>query len=396
MTPTRKTPIAFLYRLLWVYLPNGIAWIDSRLLGGWLVRAWSRSGSYILHENHPLVLVSAICYVNRQFPPSNKRQMFFIGLLMIGEGFFLPVAWPRMSSTHHFWVPGVVILPYVLLYKSVVTKSFVTSENHAEEMKRYPYDRVLFHPGHLCSTCEFLKPARSKHCSLCQACVSRHDHHCVWLMNCVGANNYKYFLSLLLAVSILLIYGTLLGYSLMWQTLREIVPLDVQAAMKSWSMYLHVWSIVITRDPKIGTVTLLMLMTAPLAVAFLAYHTYLIWAGMTTNESAKWADWKEDVADGFVFKAKRSQIQGAPSHVDLSDHPWPVQSDQILVTGGQPPLAGYILEDTSNRVSYRGDPNQFRPIDPQWVELHSIRDLDNLYDMGFRRNLKDALGLNVR
>jgi palmitoyltransferase len=215
-------------------------------------------------------------------------------------------------------------------------------------------------------------------------------------MNCVGANNYKYFLSLLLAVSVLLIYGTLLGYSLLWQTLREIVPLDVQAAMKSWSMYLHVWSIVITRDPKIGTVTLLMLMTAPLAVAFLAYHTYLIWAGMTTNESAKWSDWKEDVLDGFVFKAKRSEIRCAPPHVDLSGQPWPVQSDQILVTDGQPPLEGYVLDDASNRVTYRGDANRSRPIDRQWVELHHTRDLENIYDMGFRRNLVDALGLPVR
>ncbi|KAF3388525.1 Palmitoyltransferase swf1 [Penicillium rolfsii] len=360
----RKTPIAFLYRLLWVYLPNGIAFVDSRLLGGRLVRAWSRSGSYILRENHPLVL------------------LFFIGLLAIGECVFLPAAWPRLSSTHHVWVPGLVIVPYVLLYKCVVTKSFITSENHAEEMKRYPFDRVLFHPGHICSTCKLLKPARSKHCSICKACVSRHDHHCVWLMNCVGANNYKYFLSLLLAVSILLIYGTLLGYSLLSQTMQEIIPLDVQAAMKGWSMYLHVWSIVITREPRIGTVTLLMLMTAPLAVAFLAYHTYLIWAGMTTNESAKWSDWREDVIDGFVFKAKRGEIRGAPPHVDLSDLPWPVQSDQILVTDGQPPLEGYVLEDTSNRVTYRGDANRSRPIDPHWVELHSIRDLDNIYDMG--------------
>ncbi|KAJ5168676.1 uncharacterized protein N7482_004270 [Penicillium canariense] len=374
----RKTPIAFLYRLLWVYLPNGIAYLDSHLLGGWLVRAWSRSGRYVLHENHPLVLI------------------FFVGLLAVGECVFLPAAWPRMSSTHHFCVPGVVILPYIFLYQCVVTKSFVTSDNHEKEMKRYPYDYVLFHPGHRCRTCNFVKPARSKHCSFCQACVSRHDHHCVWLMNCVGANNYVYFLSLLLSVSVLLIYGTLLGYSLLCQTLRHFIPLDIQAAMKGWTMYFHVWSIVLTRDPKIGTVTLLMLMTAPLAAAFLAYHTYLIWAGMTTNESAKWSDWKEDIADGLVFKGKRSQIPGAPAHVDLGDQPWPVQTDQILVTDSGPPLEGCLLEDTSNRVHYRGDANKPRTVDPRWTELHNMSDLDNIYDLGFRKNLIDAFGLPVR
>lgn len=299
-----------------------------------------------------------------------------------------------MSSTHKFWVPGVVILPYVLLYKCVVTKPFITPENHEEEMKRYPYDCVLFHPGHRCPTCDFPKPARSKHCSFCRACVSRHDHHCVWLMNCVGANNYVYFLSLLLSLSVLLIYGSLLGYSLLGQTLQQLVPPDLQATMKGWTMYFNVWAIVIAADPKIGTVSLLMLMTAPLAAAFLAYHTYLIWAGMTTNESAKWSDWKEDVADGFVFKAKRSQIPGAPPRLDLGDRPWPINSDQILVTDEEPPMEGYVLATNSNRVHYSREPDG--PIDPRWIQPHSMKDVDNIYDLGFWDNLKDAIGLSVR
>lgn len=55
---TRKTPIALLHRILWVHIPNGVAYIDSCLLNGQLLRTWSRSGNYILNENHPLVLVS--------------------------------------------------------------------------------------------------------------------------------------------------------------------------------------------------------------------------------------------------------------------------------------------------------------------------------------------------
>lgn len=53
----RKTPIAFLHRLVWVHFPNGVAAIDSRLLGGRLVRTWFRAGSYVWNDNHPLVLV---------------------------------------------------------------------------------------------------------------------------------------------------------------------------------------------------------------------------------------------------------------------------------------------------------------------------------------------------
>ncbi|KAJ5495795.1 hypothetical protein N7539_000911 [Penicillium diatomitis] len=286
-------------------------------------------------------------------------------------------------------------MPYVLIYKCVTTKSYIDSDNHAQEMKRYPYDGALFHSGHVCSTCKRFKPARSKHCSFCQACISRHDHHCVWLMNCVGAKNYKYFLSLLLALSVLLMYGTSLGHSLLLQTMHKIIPPNVQEAMRSWSMYFHVWGIVITRDPRIGTVTLLMVMTAPLAIAFLVYHTYLIWAGMTTNESAKWADWKEDVLDGFVFKADRTQIDGAPSQVDYGDKPWPVQSNQILVTDDHPPLEGFVFEEGGNSIFYPQEATS-GSIDLRWTMLRHVEDLDNIYDLGFKRNLADALEMSIR
>ncbi|XP_010469144.1 PREDICTED: probable protein S-acyltransferase 14 [Camelina sativa] len=45
-----------------------------------------------------------------------------------------------------------------------------------------------------CRKCNQLKPSRCHHCSVCGRCVLKMDHHCVWVVNCVGALNYKYFL----------------------------------------------------------------------------------------------------------------------------------------------------------------------------------------------------------
>ena len=49
-----------------------------------------------------------------------------------------------------------------------------------------------------CYKCNFIRPARAHHCSICDSCVMRMDHHCPWVGNCVGINNHKLFWNFLL------------------------------------------------------------------------------------------------------------------------------------------------------------------------------------------------------
>lgn len=76
-----------------------------------------------------------------------------------------------------------------------------------------------------CATCRIWRPPRASHCSSCDNCVDYFDHHCLWLNNCIGRRNYKYFLLFIVFASITCYYG--LGLSVYyvvkaWKIRKEI------------------------------------------------------------------------------------------------------------------------------------------------------------------------------
>ena len=61
-----------------------------------------------------------------------------------------------------------------------------------------------------CKKCNITRPARCHHCKACSRCVLEYDHHCVWLNNCIGYNNYRYFFCTLLFLVVGCWYGSAL------------------------------------------------------------------------------------------------------------------------------------------------------------------------------------------
>ncbi|ELP93300.1 palmitoyltransferase PFA3, putative [Entamoeba invadens IP1] len=99
-----------------------------------------------------------------------------------------------------FNVMWVFIVYILLLLLSLIChyKCVVTSNAVPEYIKM---DMTTYKP---CDKCGFGKPERTHHCSKCKECVLCMDHHCLYIANCVGFNNKKYFI-------LLLLYNTLMS-----------------------------------------------------------------------------------------------------------------------------------------------------------------------------------------
>lgn len=78
-----------------------------------------------------------------------------------------------------------------------------------------------------CNKCRLYKPDRTHHCKLCQRCVLRMDHHCPWIANCVGYNNYKYFVLFLFYTNLCLIFILGAMFRRLIRTFRPMVSVNI-------------------------------------------------------------------------------------------------------------------------------------------------------------------------
>ncbi|KAL3832815.1 hypothetical protein ACJIZ3_007551 [Penstemon smallii] len=104
--------------------------------------------------------------------------LFHVLLVMLTWSYFMVV----------FRDPGAVPANWKMLSDQNVEEDNSTAmPSSSEDTERRPAIGY-------CNRCQNGKPPRCHHCSVCKRCVLKMDHHCIWVVNCVGACNYKFFL----------------------------------------------------------------------------------------------------------------------------------------------------------------------------------------------------------
>ncbi|KAM5300970.1 palmitoyltransferase ZDHHC4 isoform 2-T2 [Glossophaga mutica] len=209
-----------------------------------------------------------------------------------------------------------VLLPYLLLIvnlvfftlSSVTDPGTITKANESLLLQVYEFDEVMFPKNVRCSTCNLRKPARSKHCSVCDRCVHRFDHHCVWVNNCIGAWNARYFLIYLLtltasAAAMAVVSTLFLVRVVVVSDLYLETYVDDLGHSQVIDIFLLVQYLFLT-FPRIVFLLGFVMMLSILLGGFLCFALYLAATNQTTNE---W--YRGDRA----WYQRCSQVAGAPS-----------------------------------------------------------------------------------
>ena len=137
-----------------------------------------------------------------------------------------------------------------------------------------------------CKTCNIWRPPRTHHCRIGKlfdvglfwsqvltraddSCVEGQDHHCVWLNQCVGRRNYRYFFSFVFTATILSLYLSFacLGQCLQYHKQHHVsLAKAIDANRVPFAMFIY------------G------LLAGGYPLSLLIYHVLLTGTGQTTRE----------------------------------------------------------------------------------------------------------------
>eukprot|EP01117_Protostelium_nocturnum_P006939 TRINITY_DN2487_c0_g1_i1.p1 TRINITY_DN2487_c0_g1~~TRINITY_DN2487_c0_g1_i1.p1 ORF type:complete len:384 (-),score=88.93 TRINITY_DN2487_c0_g1_i1:39-1190(-) len=269
------------------------------------------------------------------YKPNPILAILYSILVLGGYLLFMRDAFPWIPSKYlgsqHRWFAhiGVGITMYLFYLSCTMDAGIIhyvskgKGKNELVNPKQansFPMDNMLYSPGKICKSCNIEKPARSKHCALCNKCISRFDHHCPWINNCIGENNLRAFLGFVLTTAMLCTYCTWLcawisvdildtgkvdQYHYRDYATGQTYPVD----------WLFKFQFLMINGRLIVPLGIFTSIIGFVLYGFFSYHAYLVYKNTTTNERFKWPNYAYDVRE-YIKRLEGSNLGGSKKEDD--------------------------------------------------------------------------------
>ena len=181
---------------------------------------------------------------------------------------------------------------YIFYLCSISDPGIIKKKNISILKKKYPYDFLFNSDKPECKKCNFPKINRSKHCRICDKCIEKFDHHCIWINNCVGAKNMKYFFYFIFIHWILVTYASVLSlfffyYEIPEKNLFNQIYFNVQTKERYKATYMTVFRYLLWEHYVLFATTFMLLATSIFLMVFMSYQFKLSIKNLTSTEKNK-------------------------------------------------------------------------------------------------------------
>ncbi|EPY28733.1 Zinc finger DHHC domain containing transmembrane protein [Strigomonas culicis] len=235
--------------------------------------------------------------------------------------------------------------------------------------------------GPVCTTCMVPRPARSRHCRICDRCVRRYDHHCPWINNDVAEGNHRYFVSFLFCHAISCTWSTYDSY-------RAIKQFMVDAGAWGWTLkrggtsyplsVFDYMSIIISYLMCPACLIFFTTLIGIVLYCFWIYQMSFVVKNLTMNETIKMEDAARFVSDLPSLDLVYREAKKVRERLDEVA----ARKPKALLKLQEPPLpmtAKGFEEGGKKNKKYRKE-----------VRKMVLADLKGLYDRGVKQNMLEV------